>query len=60
MDLTPFAHIDPCGYAGLPVTCLADEIAGRMTPEGIKPGTDRIEGELSAGIARNLDYNLLT
>lgn len=57
MDLAPFAHIDPCGFAGLPVTCLADEIAGQSSPEVTKPGTDRIEGELSAGIARNLDYN---
>ena len=24
MDLTPFLVIDPCGYAGMPVTCLRD------------------------------------
>lgn len=61
MDLAPFAPIDPCGYAGLPVTCLADEITGGggsgVTGEVIKPGREQIEGELSAGIARNLDYN---
>lgn len=24
LDLSPFERIDPCGYSGLPVTCLAD------------------------------------
>lgn len=33
MDLTPFQHINPCGYAGLAVTQLADEGVQILTDE---------------------------
>lgn len=33
MDLTPFQHINPCGYAGLQVTQLADFGINIHTPE---------------------------
>lgn len=55
MDLAPFAAIDPCGYKGLPVTQFVDEIPGNAT----KPGQARIEGELTASLARCLGYNSL-
>ena len=28
MDLQPFARINPCGYAGMAMTQLADQVAG--------------------------------
>jgi lipoyl(octanoyl) transferase len=33
MDLTPFDHIDPCGYPGLPVTQLRDLIGNTNLPD---------------------------
>jgi lipoyl(octanoyl) transferase len=33
MDLAPFADIDPCGYAGLAVTQVADFIAPAAIPD---------------------------
>ena len=37
MDLRPFADINPCGYAGLPVTQIADEGAPNITMEEFSP-----------------------
>ena len=34
MNLTPFLAIDPCGYAGMPVTCLRD-LKVSISPEGV-------------------------
>lgn len=36
MDLEPFRRINPCGYAGLQVTSLAD-LGGPSGPDGVKP-----------------------
>ncbi len=33
MDLAPFARINPCGYAGLQMTQIVDEMAGKEKPE---------------------------
>ncbi len=33
MDLRPYAHINPCGYAGLDVTDLRSEIQGSPNPD---------------------------
>jgi lipoyl(octanoyl) transferase len=49
MDLTPFRHIDPCGYPGLEVTQLAD-LDVRANPADVAPA-------LTEGLARRLGYN---
>jgi len=48
MDLEPFARINPCGYAGLPVTRLADL--------GIGLGVDQVAQEWLPYFSRRLDY----
>jgi lipoyl(octanoyl) transferase len=49
MDLEPFTRINPCGYAGMEVTQLA-ELGG---PDSI----DMVAPALRAGLARQLGYN---
>lgn len=49
MDLAPFSWIDPCGYAGLEVTQLADL--------GIGGGLEPVGAALLAHLAQNLRYN---
>jgi lipoyl(octanoyl) transferase len=44
MDLEPFARINPCGYAGLPVTQLRD-----VDPVAADPG--RVGVQLAARLA---------
>jgi lipoyl(octanoyl) transferase len=36
MDLSPFHRINPCGYAGLQVTSMAD-LGGPSSPDAVKP-----------------------
>ena len=48
MDLAPFADIDPCGYAGLAVTQLADL------------GVARTVGEAGTELAPILEAHLIT
>lgn len=43
MDLTPFQRINPCGYAGMPVTCLADLVC---EPPGVEQVGEVVEEEL--------------
>ncbi|WP_374353321.1 lipoyl(octanoyl) transferase LipB [Chitinimonas sp.] len=59
MDLAPFSHINPCGYAGLAVTQLAD-FGIRETPASLAP---RLAGKISDllaldGTASVADYAL--
>jgi lipoyl(octanoyl) transferase len=49
MDLAPFGWINPCGYAGLEVTQLADL--------GIRVGLEPVGAALLAHLAQNLGYN---
>ena len=35
MDLQPFQRINPCGYAGLAMTQLADHVAGPLAMDGV-------------------------
>jgi len=49
MDMEPFNRINPCGYAGMEVTQLAD-LGG---PDSI----DAVAPALCAGLARQLGYN---
>jgi lipoyl(octanoyl) transferase len=48
MDLTPFTHIDPCGYHGLEVTQLRDL--------GIRPGMVAVTDALCGHLFRLLGY----
>lgn len=48
MDLSPFARIDPCGYAGMEVTQLADL--------GVEARPGQIARELTAQVAAALGY----
>lgn len=43
MDLSPFQRINPCGYAGMPVTCLADLV---REPPGVERVGEVVEEEL--------------
>ncbi|MBV8659899.1 MAG: lipoyl(octanoyl) transferase LipB [Burkholderiales bacterium] len=47
MDLTPFSYINPCGYAGLQVTQLAD-FGIQETPASLAP---RLAGKINALLA---------
>ncbi len=49
MDLAPFNWINPCGYAGLGVTQLADL--------GVRAGLDPVGEALLAHLVQNLGYN---
>lgn len=53
MDLEPFARINPCGYAGLPVTQLRD-----VDPVAADPG--RVGLQLATHLAALLDQPLVT
>ena len=35
MDLSPFQRINPCGYAGMPVTQIRDRVGGPVTLEAV-------------------------
>ena len=48
MDLTPFSYIDPCGYPGQPVTCLADL--------GIRRDTAAVSRDLVKQLVTQLGY----
>ncbi|WP_404474420.1 lipoyl(octanoyl) transferase LipB [Vreelandella venusta] len=50
-DLSPFARINPCGYAGMPVTRLADLVA--ITPDNQKVG-EQLAFALAAELKRDL------
>ena len=49
MDLSPFSHINPCGYAGLEVTQLKDL--------GIDEGIDEVAKGLLYCLQESLGYN---
>lgn len=49
MDLAPFARINPCGYAGLPVTQLRDL--------GISDSMEHISDRILEHLLANLGYN---
>jgi len=49
MDLEPFAHINPCGYAGLEMTQIADYVQPC-------PAWDDVADKLAAHLARELDF----
>lgn len=51
MELEPFARINPCGYAGMPVTQLADLLPG--TP----PDLSQVITDIHPHLARQLGYN---
>lgn len=51
MDLEPFDRINPCGYAGMPVTQLASLMAGP------KPTIAEIQAGLHHHLLRQLGYN---
>lgn len=51
MDLTPFDHINPCGYQGLRVTqCIA---------QGITLGLEELQAELTQNLVHGLQHQLL-
>jgi len=52
MDLEPFARINPCGYAGMPVTQLRDL--------GISLPVDEVAERLQAHLCRLLGYTMQT
>ncbi|WFE71648.1 lipoyl(octanoyl) transferase LipB [Halomonas sp. M1] len=52
-DLSPFARINPCGYAGMPVTRLADLVA-------IKPDHQVVGEQLAFALAAELKRELVT
>ena len=49
MDLSPFSHINPCGYAGLEVTQLKDL--------GIDEGIDEVAKGLLYCLQQSLGYS---
>jgi len=51
MDLEPFAAINPCGYAGLPVTQLSDLLATSS------PDMDDVGQQLIGHLCKQLGYN---
>lgn len=53
LDLAPFARINPCGYAGMPVTRLCDLLPAM-------PETAEIDGLLVDELAARLAYNAVS
>ena len=49
MDLEPFHHINPCGYAGMEMTQIADYVQPC-------PTWDEVADKLAAHLARELDF----
>jgi lipoyl(octanoyl) transferase len=49
MDLQPFQRINPCGYAGMAMTQLADQVAGPID-------IAEVGARLREQLARHLDY----
>ncbi len=52
MDLTPFKHINPCGYSNMPVTQLKDLLAV-SAPMGI----EHVSAQLYQHLCQELGYN---
>jgi lipoate-protein ligase B len=52
MDLAPFARINPCGYAGLRMTQVAD-----LLPAAQVPGLEVAQRGLLDQLARRLGYS---
>ncbi|WP_290633856.1 lipoyl(octanoyl) transferase LipB [Aquisalimonas sp.] len=48
MDLAPFSQINPCGYAGLPVTCMRDLGIDLPPAEAARAVAGELERALSA------------
>lgn len=53
LDLAPFARIDPCGFAGLPVTRLADHAVRWSVEETGR----RFAASLGRRLARDIDWD---
>ncbi|MCX7202842.1 MAG: lipoyl(octanoyl) transferase LipB [Burkholderiales bacterium] len=51
MDLEPFGRINPCGYAGLPVTDLTSRQAA-----GVAPRTDDVARQFGADLAQHIEH----
>ena len=49
MDLSPFQRINPCGYAGMPVTSLAEQLSRSASVESV---SEMVEAELYHRFAR--------
>lgn len=49
LDLEPFGRINPCGYQGLAMTSIKDEVSGATL--------DQVAGSLSSELARRLGYD---
>ena len=49
MDLQPFQRINPCGYAGMAMTQLADQVAGPVT-------FSEVSARLREQLVKHLDY----
>ena len=49
MDLQPFQRINPCGYAGMAMTQLADQVAGPIT-------MSKVSARLREQLVKHLDY----
>ena len=49
MDLSPFRQINPCGYAGMEMTQIADYVQSC-------PAWDEVADKLAAHLARELDF----
>lgn len=52
MDMEPFSRINPCGYAGMPVTQLSTLLPKRETP-----AMDIVQHHLHTHLCNNLGYN---
>jgi lipoyl(octanoyl) transferase len=50
MDMTPFANINPCGYAGLRVT--------QACELGITAGISELQAELAQNLIHGLQHHL--
>ena len=49
MNMEPFNRINPCGYAGMAMTQLADQVAGPVT-------LSEVSGRLREQLVKHLDY----
>ena len=56
MDLAPFKQINPCGFAGLEITQLKDQIVASVTDPVIDSSIENVSQQLQKILLKNLSY----
>jgi len=55
MDLRPFQNIDPCGYKGMPVAQIKDELLASGVPRSELPLIGEVQDRLASTLMKSLE-----